>query len=446
MAPYPAWQKPPKAFRAIAVGESTDAPIAATAHETDSGAQQYMVSAMSKPVRIAIFLMTSNNDYQTIEKDGCRAAARRHHFSVRELSARNDPDRQFTQIKECLAEPEAIRPRALIVFPVIESLLRPVAEEAARLGVAFVLLNRSCAFMEELRGRYPTVPMFSVMPDQEDIGRIQGRQFAKLLPSGGELLYIQGTFHTSAARLRLAGVRQSLAGLNIRTVMEQGDWSNASGSAAVQRWLRARVATTSVSCVVGAQNDDMAMGARTTLIESAVELKQPELRDIPVTGCDGTPAQGQVWVRDKELRATVIMPATAARAVDVLAEAFESGKAPSAPERLLLPTSRWTIRLARSQTWSSSGLPTPPSRPRESSMRGPDRWPRADDAALSRCRGRPSRHHPRRPLTRNVPGSEPMPPPVPVVRVRPPRPPTSGRGVAPGSSSPLEPRRTDGPR
>jgi hypothetical protein len=37
-----------------------------------------------------------------------------------------------------------------------------------------------------------------------------------------------------------------------------------------------------------------------------------------------------VWVRDKELRATVIMPATAARAVDVLAEAFESGKAPSA--------------------------------------------------------------------------------------------------------------------
>ncbi|MGA2450876.1 MAG: sugar ABC transporter substrate-binding protein [Polyangiaceae bacterium] len=283
---------------------------------------------MSKPVRIAIFLMTSNNDYQTLEKEGCRSAARKHQFSVRELSAHNDIDRQLAQIRECLAEPEAIRPRALIVFPVIESLLRPVAEEAARLGVAFVLLNRSCAFMEELRLRHPTVPIVSVMPDQQDIGRIQGRQFARLLPNGGELLYIQGTFLTSAARLRLAGVRETLAGLSIRSVMEQGDWSTGSGAAAVQRWLRARMATTVKDCVVGAQNDDMAMGARAALVEAAVELKQPELSDIPVTGCDGTGSQGQVWVRDKELAATVVMPPTAAKAVEVLAQAFETGKAP----------------------------------------------------------------------------------------------------------------------
>jgi ABC-type sugar transport system substrate-binding protein len=167
------------------------------------------------------------------------------------------------------------------------------------------------------------------MPDQREIGRIQGQQFARLLPNGGELLYIQGTFHTSAARMRLEGVREAISGLNVRKVMEQGDWSNASGAAAVQRWLQARVATAGSNCVVGAQNDDMAMGARAALVSAAHEMRQPELEEIPVTGCDGTVDQGRAWVKNKDLRATVVMPPTAAKAVDVLALAFGSGKIPT---------------------------------------------------------------------------------------------------------------------
>jgi ABC-type sugar transport system substrate-binding protein len=284
---------------------------------------------MSKPVRIALFLMTSNNDYQTLLLEGCRAAARRYQFTVREQCARNDVERQLRQIKECLAEPEAIRPRALIVLPVVESLLRPVAEDAARLGVAFVILNRSCAYMEELRARYPKVPLLSVMPDQREIGRIQGQQFARLLPNGGELLYVQGTIHTSAARLRLEGVRESLSGLSVRMVVEQGDWSNASGHAAAERWLRSRVATTTTNCVVGAQNDDMAMGARAALVAAAVRMNQPELEFVPVTGSDGTMSQGQKWVMNRDLRATVVMPPTIGKAVDVVALALNSAKIPT---------------------------------------------------------------------------------------------------------------------
>jgi ABC-type sugar transport system substrate-binding protein len=112
-------------------------------------------------------------------------------------------------------------------------------------------------------------------------------------------------------------------------VMEQGDWTTVSGTAAAQRWLRARVATTGSNCVVGAQNDDMAMGARAALISAALELDQPELGDIPVTGCDGTVDQGQAWVRNRDLRATVVMPPTSAKAVDVIALAFGSGKIPT---------------------------------------------------------------------------------------------------------------------
>jgi ABC-type sugar transport system substrate-binding protein len=284
---------------------------------------------MSEPVRIANFLMTLDNDYQTLQRDVCRAAAKRHGFSVRELSARYDAEEQLRQIQQCLAEPEGTRPRAVLVHAIIETALRPVAEEAARLGVAFVLLNRSCRYLGELRARYPRVPIFAVDPDQRKIGRIQGQQLVRLLPNGGDLLYISGKVGTSSAQLRLDCVKAALAGANIQMVVAQGDWSSASGTAAVQHWLRTRI-TTASACAVGAQNDSMAIGARAALMSAALELKQPHLMDIPITGCDGTVAQGQACVRSRELSATVVVPSSADRAVDELASAFATGRGPTA--------------------------------------------------------------------------------------------------------------------
>ncbi len=274
--------------------------------------------------------MTLDNDYQTLQRDVCRVAAKRHGFSVRDLSARNDAAEQARQIKECLAEPESTRPRALLVHPVLESSLRSVAEDAARLGVAFVLLNRSCRFIAELRSKYQRVPLFSVDPDQRKIGRIQGEQVTRLVPpEGGVLLYIQGTVGTSSAQQRLEGFKTALTSSGVDMVIAQGDWSAASGTAAMQHWLRTRIAKAS-KFVVCAQNDSMAIGARAALVAMALSSKQPELMDVPVIGCDGTVAQGQACVRSRELCATVIVPSSADRAVNELASAFATGRIPAA--------------------------------------------------------------------------------------------------------------------
>ena len=48
--------------------------------------------------------------------------------------------------------------------------------------------------------------MFAVSADHEEIGRIQGRQFAALLPRGGSVLYIKGPSRSSSARKRTAGM------------------------------------------------------------------------------------------------------------------------------------------------------------------------------------------------------------------------------------------------
>jgi hypothetical protein len=74
----------------------------------------------------------------------------------------------------------------------------------------------------------------------------------------------------------------------------------------------------------------MAIGARAALMSAALELKQPHLMDIPITGCDGTVAQGQACVRSRELSATVVVPSSADRAVDELASAFATGRGPTA--------------------------------------------------------------------------------------------------------------------
>ncbi len=289
-----------------------------------------VVSGMSRRIRIANLLRTLNNDYQCLQRDACRDAAKRHRLALTELSARNDAEQQLQQIKDCLAEPEAIRPRALLVHPVAEVSLRAVAEQAARLGVAFVLLNRWCAYVEELRGRYPRIPIFCVVPDQCAIGRIQGQQFKKLLPDGGELLYITGAFYTSSAQLRLAAVMSELAETDIEMVIKNGDWSVASGTWAAQDWLQKACAPAASGCAVGAQNDRMAVGARAALVSAAIELQRPGLLDIPVAGCDGTVAEGQACVRTGELCATVVMPSTADAAVDRLVCAWDSGEIPPA--------------------------------------------------------------------------------------------------------------------
>lgn len=285
---------------------------------------------MPEPSRIALFLRSLDNDYQVLLKESFRMAARLHQYSVREVSAGNDAQRQVAQIRECLAEPQVIRPRGLIVFPVMEVLLRPVAEEAARLGIAFVNLNRPWSYIEELRRQHSGVPLFTVMPDQKDIGRIQGRQFRWLLRKRRVLLYITGTPGTASAEHRLEGMQRELDDVDAEVVVERGDWSTASGASSIEQWLRTRGASNASKWVVAAQNDSMAMGARSALVDAAAGLKNPELLDVPVTGCDGTPSYGLDLVKTGELAATVVVPPTTGRAVDELAQSFSTGRTPAA--------------------------------------------------------------------------------------------------------------------
>jgi ABC-type sugar transport system substrate-binding protein len=58
------------------------------------------------------------------------------------------------------------------------------------------------------------------------------------------------------------------------------------------------------------------------------EAERARWLSLPFTGCDGQPATGQVWVREKCLAATIHIPALAGQAMEILAKAIQDGTQP----------------------------------------------------------------------------------------------------------------------
>ncbi len=177
------------------------------------------------------------------------------------FDAGNDTRNQFRQIEDVLHRPDASGFKMLLVNPAQESVLKPLATDAARRGIGWVILNRLTDYVQELRRTYPKGPRFCVNPDQNQIGHIQGRQFLTLLRNGGSVLYICGPPFTSSARLRLAGVETVIAGSPLRMDVASADWSEEGGLGAMDVWLN-EPSRKWHRCIVGAQNDAMALGAR----------------------------------------------------------------------------------------------------------------------------------------------------------------------------------------
>ncbi len=279
--------------------------------------------------RIALFLLSGNNDYQRLLEEDCFAAARRRNGSVQVFSAGVDHDTQERQIRSVLAQSPVRRPTVLFVCPVGETSLRIVARDAVTQGVGWVLLNRWSDYLLALRDEFPHVPIFSVSPDQHEIGQIQGQQFKLLLPKGGELVYIRGPLGTSSAQRRFSAVQDELAGLPFKVVAINSDWTSEGATRAMNEWLQIFHRGKFPEFLVGAQNDSMAIGARKALLDWA-RAGQRAVEHVRFTGVDGLPAHGQRLVSEGELAATVVVPSVAARAVDEVASMLERGRAPSA--------------------------------------------------------------------------------------------------------------------
>jgi ribose transport system substrate-binding protein len=208
-----------------------------------------------------------------------------------------------------------------------------VARAAAAAGIGWAVLNRSLEYVSVLRSTYHA-PMFCVAADNEEVGRIQGRQFAALLPQGGTVLYLQGPAETSTAKLRTSGMYETKPA-NVEVKVMRAQWTEASAFKAIQAWLRLSTSQQSRIDVIAAQNDAMAVGAKKAFQELADYDSRAHWLGLPYLGCDGVPKTGQAWVRNGLLAATVITPPLAGQALEMMAQACKGSSMP--PELTLVP-------------------------------------------------------------------------------------------------------------
>jgi ribose transport system substrate-binding protein len=279
-----------------------------------------------KKLKFLVSLHTKDNDFQIAQALAAEEAAHKFGVDAEITFADNNAVNQSTQILQAIQNRPESRPDAIVLEPVSGTALPQVARAASAAGIGWVVLNRDPEYMAELH-RKASTPTFAVSSDHVEIGRIQGKQFAALLPQGGSILYLEGPSQSSSAQKRTAGMLERKPS-NIQVVMLKGRWTEESAERAVASWLKLATSQNKAIDLVGAQDDAMAMGARKAFEKVTNEEERTRWLSLPFTGCDGQPKTGQEWVRQGWLAATIYLPPLAGTAVEILAKAMQAGTRP----------------------------------------------------------------------------------------------------------------------
>lgn len=283
-----------------------------------------------KKLSFLLSLTNNDNDYQQEQAAAADKAARRLDVDLKIIHANNDSITQSQQLLDSIQGPAFSRPDAVVFEPASGTAFPQVARAAATAGIGWVVLNHDADYVPQLRSSYSS-PMFCISSDHKEVGEIQGKQFAALLPEGGSILYIEGPANSSAAKERTLGMSRTKPA-NIQVKSMRANWTEDSAYRAVSSWLRLSTFQEMRIDLVGAQDDSMAAGARKAFAEMAEPDRQRWLK-IPLTGCDGMPKTGQAWVRSGLLTATIYIRPNADLALEMLTEAIRTGAA--LPERKL---------------------------------------------------------------------------------------------------------------
>jgi ribose transport system substrate-binding protein len=288
-----------------------------------------------KKLSFLLSLTNDDNDYQQEQAAAAEKAARLLDVDLTIIHADNDAVTQSQQLLHYVQDSASSRPDAIVFEPAGGTAFPQVARAATAADIGWVILNHDGDYVHELRQRCQ-VPVFSITTDHDQVGQIQGRQFAAMLPQGGSILYIEGPANSSAAQERTAGMNRTKPA-NIQVKKIRGNWTEESAYRAVSSWLRLRTSQETHIDLVGAQDDSMAAGARKAFAEIA-ETERERWLKIPFTGCDGMPKTGQSWLRSGVLAATIYIRPNSDLALEMLTDAIRTGSKP--PERrLIIPES-----------------------------------------------------------------------------------------------------------
>jgi ABC-type sugar transport system substrate-binding protein len=289
-----------------------------------------------KKLSFIVSLPTLENDYQQQQAKEAERVGADLDVDVKVFESHNDSITQSLDLLKVVQAKSDSRPDAIIVEPAGGTAFPQVAKAAVSSGMGWVVLNRNADYIPELRAMTGS-PVFFLGPDHAEIGRLQGRQLAALLPRGGSVLYIEGPATSSSAKKRHAGTLETKPA-SVQLFRMNAHWTEQSAYNVVTRWLRLPTSRETPIQAIAAQDDSMAMGARRAIEESLTGADRNRWLSLPFLGCDGVAETGQAWVRKGLLRATVISPANTRPAIEMLVNWLRAGTV-QPPYSLTQPTS-----------------------------------------------------------------------------------------------------------
>jgi len=276
-----------------------------------------------KKLKFVVSLTNRENDYQIEQANSAQEASQRLGLDIELLYAENDAILQSQQLRNIIQSRSLPRPDGIIFEPVGGTALPQVAKAAASAGIGWAVLNREVEYLAELRRTFK-VPVFSLTSDHEEIGRIQGKQIAALLPAAGSVLLVQGPAESLAAKQRTSGMNETRPA-QVEVKLMRANWTEASAYKIVSSWLRLSTSQQARINVVAAQDDSMALGARKAFQEIAAAALRDHYRATPFLGIDGMPKTGQECVRQGLLAATVVVPTNTGQGIEMMARTLQTG-------------------------------------------------------------------------------------------------------------------------
>lgn len=289
-----------------------------------------LVEEAVRRIKILVSLSSDKNEAQREMSAVAQEVARKLDVDLEIVNAEGDAIAQSQQLLDRILSRD-VRPDGVVCFPVGTGLTQ-VADAAARNGIGWAVLNRKVDYLQRLRATCKA-PFFEVSVDMEEVGIIQGKQFAALLPRGGLVLYITGPTTNPGIYARLQGLNSSKpSNVTLRTL--PGSWSEESGYRAVSSWLSFSTSRETAIELVSAQNDNMAMGARRALSEHTSGAERERWMNLPFTGVNACPREGEEWLKRGSLSASVRVPPTTGVALEMLVNSLRDGSLP--PERTII--------------------------------------------------------------------------------------------------------------
>lgn len=273
-----------------------------------------------KRLRIVVSL-PNDNAYQHEQGVVAKAAGERLGVEVQVIRADNDSITQSQQLLKLIQSPAESRPHAIIVEPVTATGLRRVAEAAVAEGIGWVISNSDVDYVAQLR-KNPKAPVFVVTQGQHEIGRLQGKQIAALLPQGGAVLCVEGPSMSSVATQRHEGMEIAKP-RNVETTVLRSKWSEDGAFQSAGAWMRLATSRAEKFELVVGQTHELAVGTRKALLSSENPEQQKKWREAPFLGI-GIASQVKPLVVGKILRAAVVTSVTMELALKSLVRAIET--------------------------------------------------------------------------------------------------------------------------